>query len=207
MKNWPHQILDELLENYSESPTDLTRFCIETLKISASDRNNAKKVKEILSDFSARGYLEWYAYKWKVINNERKLDTENNGPNKTAFAESDQETFDNNRIEAHLTSPGLDYSLRLRREREQHQSIIRTNQSVRKTNGTTTIIAGTAALFSILVFFRDCNKEERINQLQKAVTDSSQQIRQTLQYEIQNIKESQKKHLLPPLTKDSIPPK
>jgi L-cystine uptake protein TcyP (sodium:dicarboxylate symporter family) len=48
-----------------------------------------------------------------------------------------EETLDNNRVEAQLTIEGLDYAINLRREREQHESIISTNQSVETTNKST----------------------------------------------------------------------
>jgi septal ring factor EnvC (AmiA/AmiB activator) len=72
-----------------------------------------------------------------------------------------------------------------------------TNSSVRGTNTKTWIIAGVAALFAILAFFRDCGQDRQSKrkqlQLQEQLRDSSRQIRETLQSDVRRIEDSLKK--------------
>jgi hypothetical protein len=85
---------------------------------------------------------------------------------------------------------GYNYFTERQRLKQQHDSIITTNNSVRGTNTKTWIIAALAALFSGLTFFSQCNEgctesNRQSQQLREGLTkqlqDSFQQIRETFE--------------------------
>jgi len=187
-KNWPHEIIDFLYKHYSETWTELNRFLYEKLKLLDDNTTHKDKIKELLIALDKEGYLKWKVIKLKDDGTWEKDHYEEE------FKTLSHLTFKNHRVEAQLTIDGLDYAIKLEREREQHESIITTNNSVRGTNTKTWIIAALAAIFAALTFFKGCEEDRQyksqLNKLKEQLQDSSRQIRETFKADVYRIEDS-----------------
>ncbi|MBY0481870.1 MAG: hypothetical protein K2Q21_10970 [Chitinophagaceae bacterium] len=158
MKNWTHDIIEELRDKYSETSTDLTRFFQEKFKIEKTDLVKAKKMKDLLVDFEGKRYITWKVGKMQ-LDGEGKPSTyewdeggitpyrgwkNNFGTN----SGKQDETLANNRIEAQLTIDGLDYAIKLKRDKNQFQIF-------KWTGIATAVFTGIAAIFSIANYFKE----------------------------------------------------
>lgn len=169
MKNWTHDTIERLRKDYSESDTDLTRFFLEKFSSYGNQElNKAMKAKELLIEFEEKGLIKWKVGKQQLDQSGNKSAYEyDNGeidlPEyqgykgwKVVFGKSNvhqEETLLNNRIEARLTIDGLDYAIKLRRERWQYKIFLYTAIA-------TAVFTGLAALFSGLQYYK---KQEPIN--------------------------------------------
>lgn len=117
-KNWPHKIIGFLYDHYSETTTELNRFCYEKLEMSNDNTTHKDKLKDILIALEEKQYITW-----KVI----ETDLDGNWINanyKESFIKEPQLTLRKMRVEAQLTIDGLDYAIELERERIKHNIYI-----------------------------------------------------------------------------------
>ncbi|MCX6320107.1 MAG: hypothetical protein NTW29_22700 [Bacteroidetes bacterium] len=117
IKNWPHDILDYLLREYTEVPTYLNTFLYNELKLGKKDNRVKDKIKEILDLLRDKEYITWVAYSYWI--------DENGNPHTKDDVTYDFHTkpgmvLNDVRIEAHLTIDGLEHAIELRRDRQKH---------------------------------------------------------------------------------------
>lgn len=143
-KNWPHEIILFLLDHYSETTTELNRFCKDNLLIPERDLNAASKIRDVLNNYQKADLLTW-----KAMIKQQDGSWDIYGANKDNFGTSSTEgknlDFITYRIEAQLTIKGLDYALSIKTGNESHDSVIKTNRVSRRTSVLSAIFAGLAA--------------------------------------------------------------
>ena len=153
MKNWPHLVIEELLENYAEGPSDLSRFSDEKLITEADEITKAQKLRCYLETFEKMGYLTWQVGKRdKPDIPYTFLDEYKNNFSKDIHGII--ETVKNNRVEGHLTIPGFDYAISIRRSKESHESNLRANKSVTNFNRYTKWISFFALIISVIAIVK-----------------------------------------------------
>lgn len=182
MKNWTHDTIERLRLDYSESDTDLTRFFLEKFSSYGNEElTKAKKAKELLIEFEEKGLIKWKVGKQQKDATGQLTHYEfddgvvsiNYSQNykgwKSNFGKANvhqEETLLNNRVEARLTIDGLDYAIKVRRERIQYRIFLYTAIA-------TAIFTGLAALFSGLQYYK---KQEIIDvKLQDSIKIKIQQ--------------------------------
>lgn len=114
-KNWPHEIIDFLYRNYSETWTELNKFFYTKLKLEKHNTTHKDKVRELLDQLEEKGYLKWIANKM----NDKNQSIDSNY--RETFRNITNDGLDAARVEARLTLEGLDYAIELRRERQKHK--------------------------------------------------------------------------------------
>ena len=146
MKNWTYQIIEELRENYSEVPSDLTRFAKQTLLVPPTDLASITNFTRVLNDLESEGYITWKACIVTKDENGKEIYGEFDevpiGFSEQSFIKQaigkhnsgEDRTLENNRIEGRLTIKGVDYSIKIKREDELHSSQIDTNNSFKTAN-------------------------------------------------------------------------
>jgi len=168
VKNWTHDIIENLRENYSETHTELNRFIIDRFGIKADDLTKAGKIAEILNDYDKKGYLNWkvgkitpthegeFEYEWDEGLKPHEEAAMGAYPDSymgfkgykkyfgTTFKGQDLNLKDY-RVEAKLTIEGLDYAIELKREKVKYWFLLATGVL-------STIFALTAAVMSIANF-------------------------------------------------------
>ena len=175
-KNWPHQIIIFLLNNYSETTTDISTFCVKTLGIDGDDLNVSNKIKVLLYSFERKQFLTWKI----LINKDGKWD---DSLEKNIFG-TDYEGIKCNlnhvRVEAQLTLEGLDYALTLDKGNSEHTSLIKTNSYLRNSNLAYAVFSG---LLLVVTAFQTYN-QFRINNVE--VSYKSKRQYQELQYSLKS---------------------
>jgi hypothetical protein len=113
-QNWPYAILEEILENYGESETDISRFLKDEIKIPGNDIVRALKVKDLLNQFESNGILSWkVCQRAKLPDGTFNWDWGNKEYYKENFGVSQTGGLDINRVEARLTLEGLEYATKI----------------------------------------------------------------------------------------------
>ncbi len=162
-KNWPHEIILFLLDHYSETTTELNRFCKDNLLITETDLNAASKIRDILNNYEKANLLIWKAM---IKNQEGRWEIY--GANKDYFGTVSNEgkklDFITYRIEAQLTIAGLDYSLAIKAGNESHKSAIITNKISRRSGIWSAFFAGATVLATIWSLFNQNTQNEKVQE-------------------------------------------
>lgn len=166
--NWPYAILGELLKQYGESPTDLSRFLADTVGIPKDDVVRANKIKTILNYLQDENYLTWEAVRWlKKPDGWENWDWDNKASYKIWFGSEtrigdiiDKGTLGNTRIEGHLTMKGLEFATNIVRSEQLHSSTIATNKVAIGSGIAAAIFAGLTVFVSTLQY---CNQPKSIS--------------------------------------------
>ena len=150
---FPHSLMIYLLENYSSPNRSvlLNNFLIKS-QIGNTDKIIYIKAKDLLDRFEKDGYLFWTTSQLNTVTN----DYISNGFLKDILLTVDNPLTDIYHVNAELTIKGIDYAIKLLRERDNFESTITTNKSIRL-NVLATII------FSLIVTvlqLRTCAIEE-----------------------------------------------
>lgn len=162
-KNWPHEIILFLLDHYSETTTELNRFCKDNLLISETDLNAASKIRDVLNNYQKADLLTWKAMikqqdgRWDIYG----ANKDNFGTVSTDGKHLDFITY---RIESQLTIKGLDYALSIKTGNESHESVLVTNRISRRSGLWSAIFAGLATLGTIGGLISQYTQNEKVQE-------------------------------------------
>ncbi len=191
MKDWFHAILEHLYKSYplDHSFHNINDFLQRDLNIDNVNGNSLHQLSAILFILKEKKYIEGLPQ----VKNQLEL-TRDQVIGLYVKGYETRNSLLTHDIKIRLTIDGYVYMQERELKSQEHQSIITTNNSVRGTNTKVWIIAGVAALFSILTFFKSCRQDqqsqEKLLLLQKQLHDSSEQIRETLHFDIHRLEDS-----------------
>jgi hypothetical protein len=115
-KDWPHEFLTSLLNNYTAWDVPVSTFFLTNWGLTVDNSNQAEKVVKFLTELESKKLITW-----RCEPDER--------PTKQTY------TFNDYQFHARLTFEGYVYISTKNRQDKQDQSLLDTNSSVRNING------------------------------------------------------------------------